>query len=206
MKKKILISIIIIAILAVVLIGGVFAYYYSAKISNSKIQSSNQVQNPNAQTAGLKTYKNDEYRFEFQYPDNAIIDVIKQNPNSETKSSRITVRMKSSASMPLERDLYININERINMNPCLDITKNNPSATQVLINGINFYKADVSSVYSGNQTRDYADGYCIAAGQFEYSLTPIVYYSYLDTNPPARSILENDVELNQIISTFKFTK
>jgi len=65
MQKKILFGIIIIVVVALIALGGFFAYqYFSVKNPN--------VQNPNAQneTAGWKTYSDKNWGIEFEYPSN----------------------------------------------------------------------------------------------------------------------------------------
>lgn len=97
-----LVGIIIIVIVAVILFGGVFAYQYFTKSQNP---ISNAQPNPNSQdasvpagntetnsspaqnqqaTEGWKTYRNDEYGFEFRYPSNFNID--EKNENGITLS------------------------------------------------------------------------------------------------------------------------
>lgn len=62
----------IISLLIVVglIIGGVFAYIYFSKSQNpmTNVQSNSNIQNPNTETADWKTYRNNEYGFEFKYP------------------------------------------------------------------------------------------------------------------------------------------
>lgn len=72
MQKRIstLAGIVIIAIAAVVIFGGIFAWQYISKsqIPTPNTQSNLNVQNQNTETADWKTYKNDEYGFEIKYP------------------------------------------------------------------------------------------------------------------------------------------
>jgi len=74
MQKQIstITGIIIIVAVAVIAVGGVFAYQY---YQNSQIPMTNIQSNPNNQiqvkdeTADWKTYKNDQYGFEIKYPE-----------------------------------------------------------------------------------------------------------------------------------------
>lgn len=82
-------GILIIVLVSILLFGGVFAWQYYAKISNSQFQISNENQNaqpaqspsgnasgenPNSETAGWKTYTNTQYGYEIKYPSDWIFN------------------------------------------------------------------------------------------------------------------------------------
>ncbi|MEK7080650.1 MAG: hypothetical protein AAB925_02380 [Patescibacteria group bacterium] len=81
MQKKVstLVGTIIIVAVAVILFGGVFAYqYFTTKSQQNSLQQNSeffalrqktdQTQNLTTETAGWKTYRNEKYGFEFNYP------------------------------------------------------------------------------------------------------------------------------------------
>ena len=70
-KVSTLFGIIIIVVAIIILFGGVFAWqYYALKSQQSSnfFVSSQKTNQAQTQTAGWKTYKNNDYRFEISYP------------------------------------------------------------------------------------------------------------------------------------------
>jgi len=91
MQKQIstLVGVIIIVAVAVVLFGGVFAYQYFSK---SQTPITNDQQNSNTQTitdetAGWKTYTNDDWGIEFKYPEVLGEPVLKEFNQISNESS-----------------------------------------------------------------------------------------------------------------------
>jgi|SRR3989344_5188897 len=129
-----LIGIIIIVAVAVVLFGGVFAYqYYTAKseAQNPKSETNLNVQNPNVQneTAGWKTYKNEQAGIQFNYPKNwqiiydrfdyqtAACQASNGGQGCGTKEAQIGLGIKQGEAL-------LNINERQCLN-LINLLKNN---------------------------------------------------------------------------------
>ena len=80
-KTSTLIGILILVAVAIVLVGGAIVFFKSqTPMTNDQLNPNIQISNTNI--ADWKTYKNDQYGFEFKYPDNAI--AIAKNPISDT--------------------------------------------------------------------------------------------------------------------------
>jgi len=151
---------------------------------------------PTNQAAGWKTYTNTQYGFEIQYP---VVGGVSDNGNGN-----FSIGLHSNSAPEPGLNIDIVKSNAFNGNCNYNFTG---KTVFVKINNINFIKSDVSGVYSGNQTRDYADEYCATNNGFTYRLTSILYYSYLlsGSDIPPRSDLENDVTVNEAINSFKFT-
>lgn len=184
MQKRILIIIGII-ILAAVIIGGAFAYQYFLKPQTpmTNVQSNPNVQNSNTQTAGWKTYVNAQYNYQVQYPSDAKIFDLQSQGNIEN-SNDIEITPKDSS-------IFLSIST----NKYDECPQQRYNYTQVTINNMKFFKADVSTEYRGmNSRNDIAISYCtLNNAGVVYTLT-------------VRDAFEPTDTLLKIMNTFKFTK
>jgi len=190
----------IIAIIAVLIGGGV--YFYS-----KKAQAPGQEQNKNAAgnttadpTAGWKTYTNEKYGFEFKYPQNFTI-----NSEGETVASVIP----HQAWLTLQRD---NSGDAIEMN-LTENTTVDVNATQ--IDGKDGVKIKTSQIIiGGKKGLTYNTGYeaVYVVGmivpingnklQISFSSTKTSYWE----NRVESFLSDETTTINQVLSTFKFTK
>lgn len=206
-----LVGIIIIIAVAVVAFGGVFVYqYFSIQKANNQpqIQSQQQNQNQNDQTAGWKTYRNDEYGFEIKYPQDW------KATDSVTMGEGVSLSLGYSKDVylgPVNITVYPNqLNKTIvqdlkiraggvgNCQTCGEDTsltalsncfKNNPAAIKV--DGKDALQCNATPRFSSWQIAVSYGGYIYYIGNSDYSLNQ-------EEN-------NKEVEIyNQIISTFKF--
>jgi len=194
-KQKGASSLIFIIIIVVLLaIAGYFAYkFYTVQKPSAQPevqnQNENQTQTPaqlnnvNTQTAGWKTYKNTEYGFEIQYPNSMGI----QNSNNGV----------SLVSVDNQRKVDIKVES---IKPGQDCRK-----TVWVADTPNIIIDNATFVGVGSGLKDapyYGVLYCTIRGGFDYIITSHLFHVSGGPN----NFPEDDTVLNQIISTFKFTK
>jgi len=199
-------------ILAVVLIafGGVFAYQYFTKsqIPNFNNQQNLKSQNLNAETAGSalseiegwKTYKNDEYGFEFQYPD-SFKEYINprefDDDESVSKLSKYFLYNKNSEKL----EFKVNFNYQFDPNNLVSGRYSvKYEKSEISINGIRSYKVKSATCYMGC-----GSGIMVF---IPYKTGAIIFTTArADPDESLTNITSQEEMLfNQIISTFKFTK
>jgi hypothetical protein len=161
----------------------------------------------------LQTYTNSQYGFSIEYPGGT--GGILPDEGSTLTDKRFVISWQANDG-PDEGNVDINI-EQLNANNGCNVDFSN--GTQVIINGINFQKGDVSSnhtalvTYTGNNlpanTNIYADEYCTVRNGSVYRLMwsmNISSYTYRSGYTiPSHSDFENNNLINQIINSFKFT-
>ena len=163
------------------------------------------------QTANWKTYTNAQYGFELKYPAGSKIS------DSDTTGGRtISIQLPVSGKNNLfGKDLRISIvdqqygkNEGSNVTfvpaDCGSDTFYNYKTSDVVINGINFKKGDVSGAFGGMQSASNATEYCVMNGDKSFRLISLLTFQRYSKLPTFNVDDETKV-LNQIISTFKFT-
>ncbi|MEK7658314.1 MAG: HEPN domain-containing protein [Patescibacteria group bacterium] len=224
-----LVGIIIIVAVAVILFGSVFAWQYLAQ-KNIPLQILNQQQNQNQpdQTASWKTYTNDNYGFEIKYPSGYII-----YDNKEKESTFYTYQVSQILAIKSEKENYIDwSNIRIlagnssgDLQKCLknpNFTDSRDIVNTKIINGEKFY----TSYEGGDSAMGGARGFVIynhiVRNNVCYILASEVYWHEVgyggvinngvsDATPEQtagqlKAVQYKKQILNQIISTFNFTK
>lgn len=218
-----------IAIIALLVIGGGVYVYENEKVEtpavidtgtqqqNSKTQPVNtQTSNSSSQTgvSNWRTYSNSKYGFSVQYPTGTKINDEGSNGEGGTvvlftlppSSSVWGIRM---FNVDMETKAWYNLgtSSGVLKSPANCEDFNSISTSLVNIDGINFIKGDVSSAATAQ--RSSATEYCVLRGGIAYKLTPLIEYSRDDATQngfnPAINV-NNDSVLNQMLSTFKFTK
>lgn len=185
---SILVGIIIIIAVAVVAVGGVFAYQYFATKTNNQpqVQSQEQNQNQNDQTASWKTYINSEYGFEIKYPDEAKI-----NEANIIGGASIAFQISSDKR---KRTFEVQMIK----SPLKCVSASGADTLNIKIDGVDFVKYYESRNYSANISTS-AYKYCAVVGNIVYNLIPRIESSNSFE-------ADSDLVLNQMFSTFKFTK
>ena len=164
------------------------------------------------QTANWKTYTNSQYGFEIKYPTGSRIT------DSDITGGRIiSIQLPVSGNNNLvNKDLRISIvNQQYGKNDngsvifvpanCGPDTFYNYETSDVVINGINFRKGDVSGAFGGMQSASSAIQYCVMKGDKSFRLISVLTYQR-DSKLSTVNINDEAEVLNQIISTFKFIK
>jgi Tfp pilus assembly protein PilV len=198
-QKGIAPIIFIIIIVALLAVAGFFAYqYFSTKTSvQPQIQSQQQNQNQQQQTvnqqtansqpinqvAGWKTYTSTQYGFEIQYPNSMSIQ------NSANSVSLVSADKQRKIDIKVE-----------SIEPGQDCRK---TAWAADTSNITIDNTMFVGVASGLKDEPYYGVlYCIIRNSSDYMITSHLFHVSGGTN----NFPENDTALNQIISTFKFTK
>ncbi len=200
--------IIIIAIL--VIAGGI--YFYSQPKESVVVPTQNQVATSTATTStnttGWQTYTDSQYGFSIEYPGS-----VQPQEGYAVSGKGVKFSFPSSDSNRVTKTLGILLattsinNLGTAFNPPASCKDFGPNATSsVAINGIVFMKGDTS--YPATGQRITATEYCVIKGEVAYKLTPSIEYptddaTYDGFNPAFN--VNNDVILNQMIYTFKFT-
>ncbi len=203
-----LVGIIIIVVILVIALGGVLTYQYlMAQKTNVQPQVQSQQQNQNQQqqtvnqqtnnaqpieqNSGWKIYSNTRYGFQIQYPTGAVVKDV--NTNSGISVSFST----SNGKMVIETEN--NVSGGKYTASCNTASGVDPFYKT--IDGVTFTAVDMSRLLSGNVSTS-ATEYCALQNGIGYKLIPQIPYG----NSSARVDVNNDTVLNQMISTFKFTK
>jgi len=209
-----LVGIIIIVTVAVVTFSGVFAYNYLAiKRMNNLGQFQNeqnqkqQILNKNFplagettdQTAGWKTYSNTQYGFEIKYPSDALlfdtigVDGIKNTSqiNLTPKSSTPPLTISSTPSLTIN----VVTSDILAKDTISECPQGRYAYTMVKLNGMDFFRSDISTEYRGmNSRNEIAIEHCIMGNNGnKYALIVRGTYTPTDT-------------LLKMMNTFKFTK
>lgn len=204
-----LIGIIIIAVVAVVLFGAVFAYQYfvaKSKTPISNVQSNSNTQTTNTETVGWKTYVNSEYGFEITYPVAGDVAERKNKDGSKT----IVMNLNPSDS-PTQRSIEINVTKTNSDYACIEfmnsLVENVYPDDTVNINGFDFLKTNLNNPNIGSKNNiypgAYVDDYCMVRGEKVYWIDT---FMRIPNNYKYSGNVESDVDINYAISTFKFTK
>ncbi len=167
MNKKIIWGIIIL----IVVIGGVYCF----SINKNKV----------IDTANWKTYKDENYGFQINYP-------------SDGKEFNVNVENGKNFYFSFESNrnkaLDILVSNQAN---CADVGAGD-NTNKVKIGDIEFIKYDVSKVSSKGEDTFVAKVYCVVKNEKTYKIVPKIAYRGAMPN------IDNDNFLNLIISTFKF--
>ena len=151
-----------------------------------------QYQRTEVETENWKTYRNDEYGFEIEYPEDTQVGNLVYIP----RGKNITFKLSST------KELEINI---FTENPKCPDTTLGSDISNVSINDVNFMKQYASRNYSVVYPYAVAYEYCGMSDGIEYKLVPKIYYSKNQNDPNfVLPDVDNDSVLNQMISTFKF--
>ena len=190
MQKRILILTWFIIIVAVITVGGVFAYQYFATKNNLKKQTLN------IETSDWKTYKNNEYGFEFKYPNEWKTPTTYNHiPNASfwIYLGCPEIKMGGAGGCPLQVILTsASSPEKFlsqEFSPDIDLNGKRSDISYQQINNIKTVSFTNFSDYPGNSK------YLTFLGNKYY----ITFSDYL------LSYQQNGI-YNQILSTFKFTK
>jgi hypothetical protein len=221
-QKGIASVILVIVIIVLVVVAGFFAYqYFSTKTQpvvqtqqnqNQQQQTVNQQTNnvqPINQTAGWKTYINNDYGFSIQYPDGAKITDVDMT-GGRNVSIQIPVSGKNSLTgktleIAIVTQQYEHNGPALVPASCNADTFYNSKTSNVVLNGMTFIKGNVSGAFGGMQSSSYAIEYCIMRGDKSFRLTSLLSSSR-NSQLPSFNIDEESKVLDQMISTFKFTK
>jgi len=165
---------------------------------------------PTTQTAGWKTYTNNEYGFEFKYPASGNMKIVP--PGDVVKATIILPIAEEGMHTNIDaKNLYINIKQNNNDSVC--VGQNYYSQTSnILINGIQFSKggggegaAGHSYVYTDYTTSK--NNACITMSFIISSYNDLQIPAYNGGEPFTQYDFSKEEPLfSQIISTFKFTK
>jgi len=203
-----LVGVIIIVVVALVVFGGVFAYQYFAikAQQNSQFFGSSQ-KTDQTQTAGWKTYTSDKYGFEIKYPDTSTL--------KQVSAPRVL-----AVDLPIaEVGMGTNIDGKsmeiaaVEQSSCLESYRVDPlSHDAVVINGIHFIKETGGEGAMGHGYRyiDYLaknNNLCIEMLFTISSFNDLKIPEYNGGKAFVRYDLTKEEPLiNQIVSSFKFTK
>lgn len=218
MKKYISTSagIIIIFVVAIIAFSGIFTYQYYSKISNFQLPISNKssnVQNSNTETAGWKTYTNASHSMSFKYPSNFVIE------SSDGKN----VNLKLISGYNIEFSIIDNLPKKDESGRTIDSGK--VLSETVLINGNRFIK-NYYLFYGGMGGWDGYIWNYVDRGDgnlYKFSIPFFDCFGVPGTNgnnsPSKQEIIDKCLSyqknnegndpmktMNQILSTFKFTK
>jgi len=208
-----LVGIIIIIAVAIIAFGGVFAYEYFAKSQTPTINvqptpNFQKQQNQNSGTAGWKTYTNTQYGFEIKYSNPAKLSPILQGIQIDINGIAGSIFVSKLKKINDGWDNSSLSNRTIN---CI-VDKNDESIKGFYnykdlknINNINFYHyinyPDFIGKFCGMSSGCwYNDVYRIVNGDVCYEIT--YTRSHREISKPEQI---PDL-INQIVSTFKFTK
>ena len=196
------IAIIIVIVVGLLTIGGVLAYQYYWQAPEEEISEETPEETPTDETADWKTYKNEEYGFEIKYPYSTKIgdidiiggrEVWMQLPFSPGET-------KLSAKILHIRMVTTQFNNGVEQSAtCIDAL----DTQQVIINGIDFNKNDISSQFGGTQSASVAIEYCTIKGNKAFKLVTELRYSRYSQLSDFSIEKESEV-FDQILSTFRF--
>ena len=202
LNKGISMPIAILVIIAVAVVaGGLVLWQYSEMEKETADVS--EAEDTEIDTSDWKTYRNEEYGFEIQYPEGTKITDIDaesgyffmQIPFSEngTKLSGKTLRMRVVAT---EFHYGVEI-------PASCISDDNIGS--IVVNEITFIKSDVSSEFAGMEGAAIATEYCVMKANLAFKLIFTLGYrrhsQLADFDQEKESII-----FNQMLSTFRFVE
>jgi len=158
-----------------------------------------------ADTAGWKTYRDENLGFEIKYPSGTEIFYPFEGASNPNISPSSTIEF----YFPLTRGntklttkvLTIDINDK---NSC-DSYHDPLISPSVMIGGMSFKKYDVSGAHGGTETRAIATEYCTMKDNKPFRLTTeLEYFEY--SEKPFFDIEKESEIFTQVLSTFKFLK
>jgi len=202
------IGITILILVALVLFGGVFVFQYFLNKSQSKIiQPQNQTAGPALnEVEGWKTYKSNIYDYEIKYPSAYKTSVEKVY----TGMSDIDIADYNNSDYSITFEIFARNSDSI-MKDCLKDLSGNNITKKVEINGNNFY-----AFYDKKQGTGGRMELALGGIESEYHIVRnnqcyIIRYTIVPANlsSPLPSQEKTNVQfskLDQIFSTFKFTK
>ena len=218
-----LIGIIIIVAVAVAAVGSIFAYqYYSMPkevIKNPVIEIPNtetpKIEAPKNETASWKTYRNDEYGFEFKYPESLSSEPPLISSERECKKSEYELYPQFNL-LSLGRIIGDNIFISV---ICEKITEGNIKQPESTNDTFILKKGSIK--LNGRDTYQYAESFdrtSVGLGGIDVNNKIIILFNdyalkinfsgqFIDKNSQILDESGNLTELGQnILSTFKFTK
>ncbi len=222
-------GIIVIIITIVIAVGGVFTYEYSVaeRLKNIAVLDANHMSNP--ETAGWKTYTNNQYGFSFQYPATTTLSENNKQgsywgytPYEVNFTNVATVSV--SDINGVSGGLAVNIgNDPKLIENCLKFNfyaqLSNMTDVQQ-INGVTFYTKSQGDAASGGQ-RGIITQYSVVYNNYCYTLQTTVQWQSIaflhgatDGKNPTQEEIDkenNGIQsqkdlLSQVVKTFKFTK
>jgi len=143
------------------------------------------------QAAGWKTYTNNDYGFQIQYPNGSSVN------ESYTNGGIIVTSSLSNKKIVVEADNRVLGGAQ---NPPSCDTASGADTYYKNINGVGFTAVDMSRLLSGNVSTS-ATQYCVLKDGSAYKIIPQIQYGNT-----GRVNVNNDAILNQMISTFELTK
>ena len=180
-------------VLVIVVIGAGLWIYGNKQV----VEVSTKMQKDSTSQDGWKIYTNDTYSFEIQYPTDAKVVNTKDNDILSNGQTILNISFKPSNSEGL-----VSIIVRNKDNGCYDTALGSDPDFPV-VNNVKFTRWNISKYLSlGNDKYGVGQEYCVARNKVTYGLVKQIGY-IPGTNVPN---IESDKVLNQIVSSFKFTK
>ncbi len=187
--------------------------YFENIVQNSNSTSTTSASPTN--TDNWKTYTSSKYGFTIKYPEGTDINDIGYDGQN---SSVLSFSLKSASSSVTSRMLYFITETKSwydagtsNMSlkaPANCSTGFNTATTSININGTDFSKSNFTDAATAQRAN--ISDYCVLKNGIAYKLEPMLVYSrdYSETKNfnPSLVNTDNDMILNQMVSTFRFLK
>jgi len=209
MKNKILKSIFLVLIIAVIVLLTIFIR--SKLLLNQKTQSPTQIAfqptTTSIELSGWKTYRNEKYGFEFKYPKES--EILKETEKEDYIS--VSIRLPFNEGTVLREKKLIIIAKKATWKECSNLLEVYPlnitKGKTVYINNIKF-KQEKGFECAMNQCY-YFTSYLTTRGDQCFSLNfvfTIANPEVFEFPPPNFDPTEESKVFNKILSTFKFLK